>query len=498
LSDINKKMAKGAAWMVLFKFVERGIGLASTVVLARLLTPADFGLVAMAMSLIAMLELLGAFSFDWSLIQREEAKSDHFNTAWTFTVLFAMSCAAVLVASSGFAADFYQEPRLREVMCVLAVGTLIQGFENIGVVSFRRELQFNREFKFLLAKKLAAVAVTIPLAFATRSYWALVAGVVFGKAVSVTFSYVIHSYRPRFSLAAFGDLFHFSKWLLINNVISFLNNRSADFVIGKLAGAPALGLYSIAYEISNLPTTELVAPINRAAFPGYSRLANDLVKLRESFMGVIGMIAMMAMPAAAGIAMVADLLVPVMLGDKWLAVVPVIQVLAFYGAIMSLQSNIVYVYVAIGKPRLVTLIGGIQVVILLVSLFSLIPKYGVMGAAWAFLLTAIVLIPVNQWVVAAKLELSVRAYLLGFWRPMMATLAMVIVVMALRDQISSPLEFEQQVGALLLLSLVGAGVYVSLLLGLWRLSSCPDGPERFCVTRFKEFLCKVRLLGRVS
>ena len=357
-------MAKGAAWMVLLKFIERGMGLLSTIVLARLLVPADFGLVAMAMSIIAVLELLGAFGFDWTLVQRSEATTDQFNTVWTFNVIFSLFCSAVLVLTAGFAAAFYFESRLQAIMYALALGTFVQGFENIGVVNFRRELQFNREFKFLLAKKLASVAITIPLAFAMTSYWALIIGVVFGKVVSVALSYRVHPYRPRLSLAAFGDLFHFSKWLFLNNIISFLNNRSADFVIGKMTGAQSLGLYSIAFEISNLPTTELVAPINRAAFPGYSRQADDLPKLRDSFMSVIAMIALFALPAAAGIALVADLAVSVLLGNRWQATVPLIQVLAFYGVIMALQTNIIYVYVAIGKPKLVTLVGGLQFIVL--------------------------------------------------------------------------------------------------------------------------------------
>lgn len=481
--------------MVLLKFIERGMGLLSTIVLARLLVPADFGLVAMAMSIIAVLELLGAFGFDWTLVQRSEATTDQFNTVWTFNVIFSLFCSAVLVLTAGFAAAFYFESRLQAIMYALALGTFVQGFENIGVVNFRRELQFNREFKFLLAKKLASVAITIPLAFAMTSYWALIIGVVFGKVVSVALSYRVHPYRPRLSLAAFGDLFHFSKWLFLNNIISFLNNRSADFVIGKMTGAQSLGLYSIAFEISNLPTTELVAPINRAAFPGYSRQADDLPKLRDSFMSVIAMIALFALPAAAGIALVADLAVSVLLGNRWQATVPLIQVLAFYGVIMALQTNIIYVYVAIGKPKLVTLVGGLQFIVLLIDLAVLLPDHGIIGAAWAFLLTALFLVPVNQWLIATTLKLSVKKYVLGFWRPVVACLTMILAVSAVRRQISPQFVSDHQFGTLLLLSFCGLLVYVTILLGLWRLSSCPSGPERFCLNRLTEGLSKMSFLN---
>jgi len=492
-SGIKGKIAKGAIWMVLFKFIERGIGLISTIVLARLLVPADFGVVAMAMVIIAILELMGAFGFDVTLIQRADVSDAHFNTVWTFNVMFSSVCALLLVGLAIPASIFYSEPRLEAVMYALAVGMFAQGFENIGVVNFRRDMQFDREFKFLVMKKIASVGVTVPLAFMLRSYWALVAGIVFGKVVSVVLSYVFHSYRPRFSLAAFGELFHFSKWLLFSNVIYFMNSKSADFIIGKVAGAQALGLYNIAYEISNLPTTELVAPINRAVFPGYSRMAGDMEKLRDGFLSIISMIALFALPIGTGIALVADLLVPTLLGEKWLAAVPVIQILSFYGVIMALQTNNGYVYLAIGKPRLVTLVNGLQLVVLLASVLTLASSRGAVGAAWAFLLTAFLLIPVNQGIIATQLHIGIRLYLGRLLRPVISASVMSLAVILVKNQLPALNGFVDHFLALLAVSLVGALVYMGTIFCAWMLAGYPDGGERFCVQKIEPFLDKVGL-----
>jgi lipopolysaccharide exporter len=488
LSDINRKMAKGAAWMVSFKFMERGIGLASTLILARLLLPADFGLIAMAMAIIAALELLGAFSFDISLIQNPNAQRHHFDTAWTFNALFSLSCGVALVLLARPAALFYHEPRLESVMYLLAFGNAVQGFENIGTVAFRRDLRFDREFKFLLGKRLASFLVTMILAVWLRSYWALVFGQIAGKLAAVSLSYYVHSYRPRFSLAAKAELFHFSKWLMINNALLFLNSRIADFVIGKLAGAQALGLYSIAYEISNLPTTELVAPINRAAFPGYSRLAQEPDGLRSSFLNVISMIALFALPAGIGIALVADLLVPTILGWKWLPAIPLIQVLALYGIVVALQTNIIYVYLAVGMPRAVTWIAGGQLVLLLGLLLPATQRYGTIGAAWAYLTTVLLMLPVNQILISRRLRISVREYGAKLWRPAAACGAMAGAIFAIR----TGLHPEQQTAAFLLALVVcvavGALTYILALYGFWRMAACPDGAERFCLSRIEQAL----------
>src|SRR2546425_863667 len=145
-------------------------------------------------------------------------------------------------------------------------------------------------------------------------------------------------WRCRFSLAAAGESFDFSKWLMINNILIFINNRGIDFVIGKVLGPQALGLYTVAYEVSNLPTTELVYPISRAVFPGYSRLAGDRQALRAAFLQVISLIALITVPAGIGIGLVAEPTVPGVLGQKWMDSVRLMQVLALFGVVRTLHG----------------------------------------------------------------------------------------------------------------------------------------------------------------
>ena len=189
MRELNKKMARGAVWMALLRFTVRSIGLISTMILARLLVPADFGLVAMATSIMAFLELATAFRFDIPLIQNQNAEDRHFDTAWTLNALFGVGLTVLLLILAYPAAEFFREDRLFAVINVLAFGFLITGFENIGVVNFRKQLDFRKDFVLLLAKKLVGFCVTIPLAFALRSYWALVAGIVVGNAIGVAITY---------------------------------------------------------------------------------------------------------------------------------------------------------------------------------------------------------------------------------------------------------------------------------------------------------------------
>ena len=493
LNQINNDIAKGAVWMVAFKFIDRGIGLASTIVLARLLAPEDFGLIALAMMLLSALQLFFAFNFDVHLIQNPNAGRDQFDTVWTFNVLFTSICAIVMSGSAYWAATFYHEPRLEMVIYVLALGVLVSGFSNIGPVIFRREMRFDREFKFMLGRRLAPVLVTIPIAFWLRSYWALALGQLAGLLAGVLLSYYMSAYRPRFSLKAKSELFHASKWLVINNLFGFLNGRAAEFVIAKFAGVAELGIYTISSEISTLPTTELVAPINRAAFPGYSRLAHDIDQLRNSFLSVISIIALFALPAGIGIASVADIMVPAVLGWKWTQSIPLIQVLAIYGIFSALQNNIGYVYLAVGRTRLITLVNGVQFVVLLALLLPATWYRGATGAAWAFLGTAIVMTPINQLLIARQLKLSIKSYGARLWRPFVAAFLMALSVYFLKRNLTLGNDTTTYILALLLCVAAGAIVYACALYGLWRLASRPEGAERACLTRVEQVMHKLGL-----
>ncbi len=207
--------------MVLFKLVERGLGLISTLILARLLAPEDFGVIAMALSFIAMAELLSAFSFDTAIIQNQSATKAHYNSAWTCSVLLGLSITLLMISLAYPIANFYRKPELMWVVIALSFGPFLTGAQNIGVVAFLKELDFRKEFKFQVSRKFISFLIVVPLAFLFRSYWALVTGILVSKLAGTVISYLRHPYRPRPDLSKVGVLFNFSRWLLVNIYAGF-------------------------------------------------------------------------------------------------------------------------------------------------------------------------------------------------------------------------------------------------------------------------------------
>jgi len=475
--SVQSKMARGALWMMLFKFAERSLGLVSTLILVRLLVPADFGIVAMAMSFVIAAELLTAFGFDIALIQRQDLTDEHYHSAWTCNVLLGLAVTLVMFAAAQPVALFYGRPEVFWVVCTLAVGPLIAGAENIGVVAFRKELDFRKEFRFQLTRKVISFAVAVPLAFWLQNYWALVAGVLASRLTGTLNSYQMHPFRPRLSLREARALINFSKWLLFNNIVVFLKERTSDFFIGRLHGPAALGLYNVSYEFAMLPSTELSAPINRALLPGFAKMTADPIGLAKAYGNAVGMLALFATPAAVGLYAIAPYFVPVVLGPNWLAATSLLELLAFNGMLMFFHSSISAVLIGAGHPKRVMTAHSVYVLILIVGLF-LLSGIGAKGAAYAALTASILATPVYLFHVKRSIGVGSILFLHAVWRPVIGSLLMAAVVRAVLPEYVVGRGGFDAVGLLVFGVVTGVLTYASVMLIGWLLLGRPPGAER--------------------
>ncbi|QHE76715.1 lipopolysaccharide biosynthesis protein [Hydrogenophaga sp. PBL-H3] len=474
----GKQIAKGAAWLMGFKLLDKSIGLISTLVLVRVLTPSDFGLVAMAMAVVSLLELMGAFGFDSALIQRQDTERSHFDTAWTFNVIFGVAIAILLLVMAVPAAAFYREPRLELMLPALAIGAVVGGFENIGTVAFRKELNFRMEFKYLLIKRVAVFIVVVTLAFTLRSFWALIFATIAGKLMAVAISYLLHPYRPRFSLAARADLFHFSKWLFISNLIQFLHSRSTDFILGRTVGSYGLGIYNLAAEISAMPSTELIAPLNRAVYPAYAQLARVREKLLARFLEVYGLISLLSFPVAVGLFCLSDLVVNLLLGAQWVEAVPILQILGLCGLVGALQGNMYVVMSAMGKPKANTLLSASLLAVSLPAVVLASLHYGALGAAYAHFVSALLGFAGIVYVFTRVTGAHKRQLAAAMWRPMVASAFMAAILLGI-GRLAAPIGWEVPLALHLLgLVAVGAVAYAVIVAALWWIAGRPESAEK--------------------
>ena len=479
---LTDKTITGGALMVTFRFLDRLLGVGSTLILARLLVPDDFGVVAMAMSFVAVVEVLGEMGFDIVLIKKQDAGPVLYDSAWTAKVVLGITFAAVLFFGREAASAFYSEPRLMAMMPIFALATFVQGLENIGIANFRKELKFDKEFKFLLTKRLTGAIVTITLAFLYRSYWALVIGILSARCIGVVLSYAMHEYRPRFRTAGLPELFSFIKWLFLTKLTNFVNWRLADFVVGKTAGAESLGAYRIAFEIAMLPTAYVIGPVNTALFPAYAHKAADEVELRSAFLKAMSVIILVALPAGLGLAAIADLAVVVVLGTDWAMAGRLLQALAIFGTSVAILSNIGPVLVALGKPKLESLLTALFMVLLIPILIWLAGKKGAVGAADAYAISGLLVIPFNYVLISMVLRLGPGDLLVLFLRPVIGVAVMLVVVrqMLAGTTLTGSVAEAGLLAVTILSAMMTYAVTVCL---LWFLSGRRDGAEQWLLSQ---------------
>ncbi len=470
-------MAKGAVWVILQRLAVRLIGLASTLILVRLLAPADFGIVALATAFSTGLDVMMELGFDFALINERGAARERYDTAWTLSILRGTVIGAALAAAAWPLAQFYGDPRLLQVMVWLGVAFFIAGFQNIGIVDFRKDFRLDKEFSLLVWSKVLSFTVTIALAWIFRDYRALIAGIVAGKLATVALSFAMHPFRPRLRLKDSAGFLHFSKWLLVVNLVNLVNARVDRIILGKIAGTTSVGIFSVAHEISTLATTELIWPIARALFPGYAKIAAEPARLPKSFLDATGMIMLLSAPVTAGIALMADPIVRIALGPEWLLAIPVIQILALYGFLDMPTANVKALFLALGRPDLVAWRDIPSAIVLVPALIVGASMAGAVGAAWALVLSAAVTFVVAFAFLRRSIGVGIGAIARVTWRPFLATLIMAAAVTALDREIPMP-----EGGVALLLSTVvrslfGAAVYAAASLGVWVMVGRPAGAE---------------------
>jgi len=483
-------MAKAAAWTVGMRFAVRSIGLVSTVVLARLLQPADFGLVAFASASLAAVEVFGQFGFDVALIRQPNATRSYYDTIWTLSILRGLLIGASLSLLGEPAASFFHDARVAPIVYCFAFGAVVEGFQNVGIVNFQKDMTFGRDFAFNVALKLVGFVVTLTLAITLRQYWALVAGTVAGRVAALLLSYKMSNYRPRLCVAEWRNLLGFSKWLLLNNLILFLYSRMDTFIIGRMLGPHILGLYDISLEISTLPTAELVSPIQRALYPGYAKLAGDGAQLNQHYLSTLAIILSIGFPAAVGIALLPHFIIEIFLGPSWVDAEPLLKLLSFLGLVQVCGANAHPILTALGRVRTLFQIYVIRLALLAASLSAGVYYLGVMGAAYAVLFTSFVTLVLFVVATMRALHLYWTNLILAVWRTLIAGAAMAAGVQFLLAMFPGT-----QSELLLILELLGviacgASIYLAAHFTLWAIAGYPEGAEKAVLGIFRHIFAR--------
>lgn len=479
MSDTATRATRGARWLYAFRWIERLLDFGSLLLLARLLTPEDFGLVAIAGSFVAILQGLSDFDVHKALLRSRSEERGLFDTAWTLGALRGGLAALVLLGLSTLPSD----PRLGPALAVLALAPLFAGLNNPRFVLYERALDYSKVAVQTLGAKLLAVVVMLAVAFVTRSFWALILGTVVGSLATLVMSYALRPYRPRLALSHAREIFGFSGWMSLTTIVTTLSMETDKLIVGRYVGVVQAGVYFMTMRIGVLPTRELVSPLQRLLFPSFSEIAGDRERLRRVVLESTGVLASLSLPAGVGFALVASDLVPLALGDQWLAITPLLCVLVPYLGLRATLSNALPCAMALGETRLLLRASIAYALIHLPAFVLGTLLFDVEGAVWSVVLAGLFYSYLNLWLLERTVQLGPLALLRQLQRPLLATAAMALTLFALEPLAPFRLSLHSAPdGAswpgLLSKSALGAAVYTLTLVGLWRLQGRPAGFER--------------------
>jgi O-antigen/teichoic acid export membrane protein len=461
MSELDQRGAvHGVFWTAIQSVGVRLFSLVVFVVLARLLTPSDFGLLAMAGVFVALGDVLVGQGFGTAITQRAEIEPAHESTAFWTNMALALALSGLLWVAAPSVAALYGQTELTSVIRWLSPVLLLRGAVGVPVGLLQRRFQFRA---LALRSVAAALVGGIAGMFAALEGWgvyALVVQQLVGAALDVVVVWSAAAWWPRFafSLRHLKDLIGFSSYLLGSGLLGLLSRRGDDFLIGVVLGDVALGIYAVAYRGLQILEQVLAKTGAVVAFSAFSRLQDQPERMREAFYQSTRAASVVAMPVFVGVAMVAPFAVPLVFGEQYAQSGTVLQVLALIGVIHSVSYFNYAVYTGVGRPDLVLKLLAVSTVANVI-LFVIVARWGIVAVAAAYVARAYALLPLDLLALRATIGVSPRRYFANLVPALLACLVMAFAVWAV-----SRLPLGD---ASLLVASVSVGAAVYLLILRW-------------------------------
>ncbi len=480
------------------RLLSRLIDLVALIVLARLLQPADFGLISIAMSLIFIVEAVMELPVSQVLLVERDITPSMMDTAFTLSVLRGLVLAILIGAVAWPFAMVYGDARLLPLIVALALAPAFRGISNPRLALYNRDLDFRRTVATELFGKVMSLGISVGVALATGSYWALALGTIMSPVTASLMSFVLAPYRPAFSLKDWRLFRNFLSWLSGAQLFSAFAWQMDRLVLGRLAPTATVGRFTMADSLASIPGQVLLTPILGPLSAGLVAVRDDPERLRQAYLKTFAAVALLGFPILAGTALLAHPVVSLALGAKWDMVAPILQWLALAGIPGLLWTPLNALALALRRSAL---IFNRQLTDFLVK----VPL--VIAGAWFFLIPGIAaaraaaaLVLAGMAVRAARdaIDLPVWVQLKAILRPVAGCLVMAAAVFPVARQLPADLSRLWLTVALAGLAALGALAFGATVLLLWQLAGRPQGGESMVLGIATKLLRRSRHAGAAT
>ena len=423
------RIGRAAVWSTTMTLFSQSIGLVTRTILARLLGPAEFGVVSMALLVSSSVVVLRDFGLTSALIQREDIQPQHATAAFWFSTVVSLGLAGLVILSAPPVAAFFGQPLLTPILRILAPSFVLSAMASVHIAMLQRSLGFRLLAIGQLSAEVSYGLVAILLALSGYGVWALVVGILVREMVRCLVFWQACRWRPtvRFHRHSLLDLWDFGGSMFATKITLFVRQSFDQAVIGKLLGATEFGVYIVAFNLAMLPRVRILPVFNRVMFPSLSRVQDNMERMHQLYLKMLELVAWVLLPMSIGAIVVARDLVLLVYGEKWLAMVLPFQVMCLGAAISPLAVTISNLLLANGHSRaefrLTMVTTAAFVVLVLVGV-----RWGVVGVSVAVVAELLFFLAIKVLAVKRILGLSVQDYFGAWARPAAGSAIMAMIV----------------------------------------------------------------------
>jgi len=464
--SLDRSLLVGIAWTGGMKWAIQIVSWVSTVVIARLLSPSDYGLMGMAAVYLGLVSLVNEFGLTAAILRGRHLSDSQIAQIGGFGIAIGALFCLLSIAAANPIAHFYGEPAVRVIVTVLSLNFVFSSASVLPRSLLARDLDFRRLAWIDGLTNIVQILCTIVLAFLGYRYMALVMGSLVGRISGAVLANFARPHR----VAVPRELRSISEsvlvgWHVVVGRVSWYTYQNADFaIVGRVLGKVVLGAYTIGWEIATLPVERVSALVGQVTPGVFSSVQADRPALRRYYLGVIEGLAFITFPGAVGISLTAPLLVPVLLGDKWTAAILPLQLLAFYAGLRSIDTVTPQVLIYTGHSRQ-SMWYTVLAAIVLPMLFLAGTRWGAAGVAFVWIVAYPVVVSPIYRLVFRILDLSPRVYLRNLWPAASGTAVMAAAVLALRYTLPETLDVRVR---LVTEVVAGAAIYAATMLTFHR------------------------------
>jgi O-antigen/teichoic acid export membrane protein len=432
-APLHRLVLRGVGWGLSGQAVLQGSRFVVAVILARLLTPADFGLVAMALVFSGIATVVCDFGLGTALVARATLSQAERSTAFWISVSLGVTCSLIGLGLARPIADFYGEPRVAAIVAVLSAGFVISSLSATQSALLNREFRFRELEVASIVATLVGAAIGIGAAFHGLGAWAIVAQQLATGVASTILLWLFSPWRPSLTVSRIGlrELGGVGAQLSGTRILFYLHRNLDNLLVGRFLGTSALGVYSFAYNLILVPFGRIVDPVRGALLPALSRIQADRARVAELWLRVTRLLAAALMPAMLGLVAIAPDLVTVLLGGRWHRVTPIVEVLALVGLLQSVAGLNSIVLPVIGRTRTLLRFSVVTFVVSLGGFLAGLP-FGVVGVACGYLAANVIVVPLYTCVTARELEISPLAPIRSLFGVVEASVGMFVIVVSAR------------------------------------------------------------------